>query len=264
MIKGLVSVVIPCYNQGAYLAEALESVISQSYKEWECIIINDGSSDQTEEIALVFTEKDGRIRYISQENAGVISARNRAIASSNGEFVLPLDADDTIAPFYLEKVVRVLQTDPACKIVYGKGWLTGEKNEPFLLPPFSIKGLLRDNCIFNSAVFRRQDFDAVGGYNSNMKTGYEDWNLWLSLLEDGGYAHQLEETVYFYRILPHSRTSGADRNEEQLRLQIISNHPRLYMEHYIQLYEWYALLSPSRWWFRISTAFSRFMFKIRK
>ena len=180
MKNGLVSVIVPCYNQGDYLSEALDSVICQTYPEWECIIINDGSTDQTETIAKEYCQKNNRIRYIYQENAGVIAARNHAIAESSGEFILPLDADDRISSSYLVKAVHVLQSDPNCKVVYGKGWLTGEKNEPFILPPFSIEGLLRDNCIFNSAVFRRQDFDSVGGYNPNMKDGYEDWNLWLS------------------------------------------------------------------------------------
>ena len=154
MKKGLVSVIMPCYNQGNYLPEALESIISQTYPNWECIIINDGSTDHSERVAKEYCQKDSRIRYIYQENAGVIAARNHAVSESLGEFILPLDADDTVSCHYLEKAVHVLTTDPSCKIVYGKGWLTGEKNEPFILPPFSIEGLLRDNCIFNSAIYR--------------------------------------------------------------------------------------------------------------
>ena len=257
MKNGLVSVIVPCYNQGDYLSEALDSVICQTYPEWECIIINDGSTDQTETIAKEYCQKNNRIRYIYQENAGVIAARNHAIAESSGEFILPLDADDRISFFYLVKAVHVLQSDQNCKVVYGKGWLTGEKNEPFILPPFSIEGLLRDNCIFNSAVFRRQDFDSVGGYNPNMKDGYEDWNLWLSLLESGGSVHMIDEVVYYYRILLHSRTTGADQNEMKLRLQIFENHKELYLKHYNKLYDRHALLSPSRWLFKMTSVISK-------
>jgi hypothetical protein len=135
--------------------------------------------------------------------------------------------------------------------------LTGEKNEPFVLPPFSIEGLLRDNCIFNSSVFRRQDFDNVGGYNPNMKEGYEDWNLWLSLLEKGGNAHQLDEVVYYYRIQPKSRTTEADQNEQKLRLQILENHKELYLRHYIHLYDQHAAFCPSKWWFNMKVAINR-------
>lgn len=257
MKKGLVSVIMPCYNQGCYLSEALESVINQTYSDWECIIIDDGSTDSSEEIAKEYCQKDGRLRYIYQDNAGVIAARNNAIAASSGEYILPLDADDSISTVYLEKAVHVLNSDPSCKIVYGKGRLTGEKNEPFILPPYSIKSLLRDNCIFNSSVYRHQDFNAVGGYNPNMKEGYEDWNLWLSLLENGGYAYKLSEVVYYYRIQSHSRTTGADMNEMKLRLQILENHKELYMKHYMGLYDQYTTFCPSKWWFSLNVAVSR-------
>ncbi len=264
MKKGLVSVIIPCYNQGCYLSEALDSVMRQTYPNWECIIINDGSKDQTDAVAKEYCQKDSRIRYISQENSGVIAARNRAVSESSGEFILPLDADDYISTHYLEKAVHVMQSDSSCKIVYGKGWLTGEKNEPFILPPFSIEGLLRDNCIYNSSMFRRQDFDTVGGYNPNMKDGYEDWNLWLSLLESGGRVHKLGEIVYYYRILSHSRTSGADRNEMKLRLQILENHKELYLKHYNGQYDRLLILSPSRIWFKMVSAICKLRKSIRK
>ena len=230
MKKGLVSVIMPCYNQGDYLPEALESIISQTYPNWECIIIDDGSTDHSEKVAKEYCQKDSRIRYIYQENAGVIAARNHAISESLGEYILPLDADDTVSCHYLEKAVQVLTT---------------------------IEGLLRDNCIFNSSVYRRQDFDHVGGYNPNMKEGYEDWNLWLSLLENGGYAHQLDEVVYYYRIQSKSRTTEADQNEQKLRLQILENHKELYLRHYIHLYDQHAAFCPSKWWFKMLVAVNR-------
>lgn len=264
MKKGLVSVIMPCYNQGNYLPEALESIISQTYPKWECIIINDGSTDHSERVAKEYCRKDSRIRYIYQENAGVIAARNHAVSESLGEFILPLDADDTVSCHYLEKAVHVLTTDPSCKIVYGKGWLTGEKNEPFILPPFSIEGLLRDNCIFNSAIYRHQDFDNVGGYNPNMKEGYEDWNLWLSLLEGGGYAHKLDEVVYYYRIQSKSRTTEADQNEIKLRLQILENHKELYMRYYMNLYDQHTAFCPSNWLFKLTVAVNRLKNRLEK
>ena len=240
MNKGLVSVIMPCFNQGNYLPEALESIIGQTYPNWECIIIDDGSTDHSEKVAKEYCQKDSRIRYIYQENAGVIAARNHAISESLGEYILPLDADDAVSCHYLEKAVHILTTNPSCKIVYGKGWLTGEKNEPFILPPFSIEGLLRDNCIFNSSVFRRQD-----------------WNLWLSLLEKGGNAHQLDEVVYYYRIQSKSRTTEADQNEQKLRLQILENHKELYLRHYIHLYDLHTAFCPSKWWFKMKVAINR-------
>ena len=97
----------------------------------------------------------------------------------------------------------------------------------------------------------------MGGYNPNMKEGYEDWNLWLSLLENGGNAHQLDEVVYYYRIQPKSRTTEADQNEQKLRLQILENHKELYLRHYIHLYDQHAAFCPSKWWFNMKVAINR-------
>lgn len=95
-LNTLVSVIIPCYKQAQYLDEALQSVFNQTYANWECIIVNDGSPDNTAEVANWWLEKDRRFRYLIQENAGLSSARNSGIDYATGEFILPLDADDKI------------------------------------------------------------------------------------------------------------------------------------------------------------------------
>lgn len=259
----LVSVIVPCFNQGCFLSEALDSIISQTYTNWECIVINDGSTDNTESVGKKYCLNDSRIKYIYQRNQGVIAARNNAIKESSGEIILPLDADDKVAPVYMEKAVQYLQQHKNCKVVYGKGWLIGKENGPFKLPEFSFEGLLRDNCIFNSAFYRRRDFDAVGGYNPNMAKGYEDWNLWISLLEDGGYAHQLDDVVYYYRIQSLSRTTGADQNEVELKLQIIENHQKAYLQHYMSLYDKYSALVAKSWWYKVYFLLRRFKYLIR-
>lgn len=105
-MQPLVSVIIPCYNKAAFLAEALDSVFMQSYSNWECIIINDGSLDNTQNIAKSYAIKDNRFKYLCQDNQGVSIARNNGIKASSGIFILPLDADDTIEPTYIEKAVN--------------------------------------------------------------------------------------------------------------------------------------------------------------
>ena len=101
MKNHLISIIVPCYNQAHFLNEVLQSVLDQSYSNWECIIVNDGSPDNTEEIALVWCTKDKRFRYVKKENGGLSSARNAGITISQGEYILPLDADDKIYPSYL-------------------------------------------------------------------------------------------------------------------------------------------------------------------
>ena len=92
-----VSVIVPCYNQAQFLDEALMSVLNQSYANWECLIINDGSPDNTEDVALRWCNKDERFVYLKKENGGLCAARNMGIEKATGEFILPLDADDKIA-----------------------------------------------------------------------------------------------------------------------------------------------------------------------
>lgn len=101
-----ISIIVPCYNQGRYLDEAMTSLLAQTFKNWECIIINDGSTDNTEEVAQQWSSKDNRIKYMSQENAGVSAARNAAIRASAGEFILPLDADDKISNDYYRACIE--------------------------------------------------------------------------------------------------------------------------------------------------------------
>lgn len=102
MKQPLISVIVPCYNQAQFLDECLQSVLEQTYQNWECIIVNDGSPDNTEEVALEWTKKDVRFIYLKKDNGGLSSARNAGIEKAKGEWILPLDCDDKIGNQYLE------------------------------------------------------------------------------------------------------------------------------------------------------------------
>ena len=108
-MNSLVSVIVPCYNQASYLGETLHSVFNQTYVDWECIIVNDGSTDHTEEIAVLWCEKDSRFRYLYKENGGLSSARNMGIAVSKGEYIQFLDSDDLIVPEKFQLQIKDLQ-----------------------------------------------------------------------------------------------------------------------------------------------------------
>ena len=144
----LISVIIPCYNQGNYLAETLDSVSSQTYPYWECIIVNDGSDDNTEQVAQEYIKKDSRFIYLSQENKGLSAARNYGILNSNGQYILPLDSDDLIAPTYLERAINAFANDSTVKIVYCRAKLFGKQTGEWLLPKYSLEKMLGVNCIF--------------------------------------------------------------------------------------------------------------------
>ena len=146
--KGMVSVIVPCYNQAIYLPEALNSLLAQTYQCWEAIVVNDGSPDETEKVALEYTRKDSRIKYVFKENGGLSSARNKGIELAQGEFILPLDADDIIHPEYMEKAMEAFEDNPFLKLVFCRGVFFGVKNKVWNLRYEGYEELLQRNHIF--------------------------------------------------------------------------------------------------------------------
>lgn len=195
-----VSIIVPCYNQAQYLDEALQSVLVQTYQEWECIIVDDGSPDNTEEIAKKWLEKDSRFKYLYKENGGLSNARNSGIDIANGEFILPLDADDQIGNDYLELAIDEFQKDASLKVVYCKAEKFGEESGVWDLKPFSVKDLALQNMIFCSSVFKKEDWTKVSGYDANMIYGLEDWEFWIAILKKGGGVKQLDKIGFYYRM----------------------------------------------------------------
>ena len=235
MNKPLVSVIVPCYKQAGFLPETLDIILAQTYDNWECIVIDDGSPDNTEEVAGEYVKKDSRIKYMRQENQGVSAARNNAIRHSNGKYILPLDADDLITPIYLEEAVAYFESHPECKLVYGLAEKFGAENGPWDLAEYSFQKMLFENLIFNPAMFRRSDFDKTIGYNENMREGVEDWDFWLTLLGPDDKVHRLDKLVYLYRIKKESRNTVA-RNDAKMAMlfRTIYNNHKEYYQDYVQ------------------------------
>jgi Glycosyltransferases involved in cell wall biogenesis len=227
-MKYRVSIIIPCYNQGAFLGETLDSVLAQSMNDWECIIVNDGSSDDCESVALSYCNKDARFKYYYQDNSGPSVARNNGIMHSCGDFILPLDSDDIVDPTYCEKAVSVLDSNPDVKLVYCKASLFGLTVGEWKLPDYNYEDLLWRNMIFNSAFFRRSDFDKTSGYNENMREGLEDWDFWLSLLSPEDQVYRIEEVLFHYRIRTSSRNESSRASLDLLYSQIVFNHQDKY------------------------------------
>lgn len=231
----LVSVIVPCYKQAEYLPETLDCLLAQTYHNWECIVLDDESPDNTKEVAEGYALRDSRIRYMWQPNQGVSAARNNAIRSSHGKYIIPLDADDLITPIYLEHAVGYFESHPECKLVYGLAEKFGAESGKWDLPEYDFKTLLFDNMIFNPAVFRRSDFDNTIGYNENMRAGVEDWDFYLTLLGPEDKVHRLNELVYLYRIKRTSRNTVAAQDDTMIPLRrIIYNNHKEYYQSYIE------------------------------
>lgn len=227
----MVSVIIPAYNCSEFIAETIESVISQTFLDWECVIMDDGSIDGTYEKAQEYCLQDSRIQCFKQGNGGPSIARNNAIKRSFGKYILPVDADDKIANTYIEKAVRWFENHPDTTLVYGKVAILGNPNSIIETPPFNYDTFIWANTIISSAMFRRSDFLLTGGYNPNMKEGLEDWDFWLSLLDKDSIVHCLDDVVYYIRVREDSRTSNARKYHSSLHQQIIKNHPDIYSKY---------------------------------
>lgn len=231
--KELVSVIVPCYNQGMFLAECLDSLLCQTYTNYECIIVNDGSTDNSAGIAELYTSRDSRIKLLSIPNGGVSNARNIGIRQSSGTYILPLDGDDKISPSYIEEAVDILNSNSDIDIVYCKATFFGKKKGKWHLPEYSLEQMLGCNCLFCSAMYRRSLYDKTKGYNLNMKTGYEDWDFWLSMIENGAKIFRINKELFSYRIRSRSRQKSITNDQTViLRRQIYENHRDLYNSHF--------------------------------
>ncbi|MGC3945938.1 MAG: glycosyltransferase [Chryseolinea sp.] len=226
--KPLVSIIIPSYNKGKYVPETLASVYKQEYPNWECIIVDDGSTDE-HTLQVLRNIKHEKVSVVFSENKGVSAARNQAVALSGGKYILPLDADDLIAPSYLAETVPIIERDPSVKVVNTTVQLFGDKTGTMELPSFNLQTLLARNTMVVTALFRKTDFIASGGYDVKMRKGFEDWDFWLSFLADGGHVHTVPKPLFFYRIIKNSRNYSLTQEDlKALRYKIYENHVALY------------------------------------
>jgi glycosyltransferase involved in cell wall biosynthesis len=225
-----VTVVIPCYNQGKYLLETLHSVASQTFTNLDIVIVNDGSSDPVT-ISVLERLQIPNVEVIHTVNQGVSVARNTGIEAATGRYILPLDADDYIGPEYIAKSVQILDAMPIVGFVYCLGRLFGAARGMFILNKATCRQMLLDSRVFCSALFRKSDWAAVGGYNPNMIFGWEDWDFWLSLIELGKEPFLIEDVMFFYRVRPKSRTrSMTFEHKVAMHRQLYENHRELYRQ----------------------------------
>jgi glycosyltransferase involved in cell wall biosynthesis len=239
MQKPKISVIVPCYNQAQYLGECLQSIASQTFTDWECVVVDDGSPDNTEETAAKWTKKDSRFRYLKQQNSGVCAARNNGIENALGEWVLPLDADDKIAEKYLELAKNEFKN--GYKLIYCNADFFGGKTGKWEIPEYNYFNQLRGNHIFISAFFRKNDWKNAGGFDTNLIYGFEDWDFWLSLLGLNDKAKKLDYVGFFYRIRQNSRNANINKSAEQLNFTF-DYIQKKHIKKYIEINDYYFKL----------------------
>lgn len=235
-----VSIVIPCSNDGKYLGEALASARAQTHGDCEIIIVDDNSSDPATRKQLAQLEASGqRVLHLPADRHGAAAARNLGISHASGKYILPLDADDVIAPDYVAKAAAVLDAYPEIGICYCQARFFGLKRGIWKLPPYSFSELLLHNMIFISAMFRKADWSRAGGFDENAEFGREDHIFWLTLAASGAGVHQIPEMLFHYRIKPHSRAARIARRlgEKGVALKTFEGRENIYREHLRELYE---------------------------
>lgn len=196
----LVSIVIPCYKQAQYLPDAIESCLAQTYKNIEIIVVNDGSPDNTSEVAIKYPQ----VRLIEQANKGLSGARNSGIRSSRGKWIVTLDADDKIHPLFIEKTIG--KADIVSTYIRTFGDQNNTWKPPVEVPQF--KHFIKHNCINCCSLFKREVFIATGGFDETMKKGYEDWEYWTHAAKLGFTFHIVKDELFFYR--RHGKTMFHD------------------------------------------------------
>lgn len=236
-----VSVIVPCYNQARYVAECLDSVLDQTFKDYEIIIVNDGSTDNSEAVIRSYVKKYKNIKLINQPNQGVVAARNNAIAKAGGKYIYPLDADDTIAPQCLEHLHNVICATEY-RVVASEAWTFGKRSGFYRQPRFNKYEMYGKHakCVI-SAMFYKEDFIKFGGYRSDFNGfGGDDMDYWLNYVDNDYPMIRLPEVLFFYRAKARDESVWANYSQPEMKKRakqteamLLKYHPKMY---------WWAVL----------------------
>jgi glycosyltransferase involved in cell wall biosynthesis len=230
MAEGKVSIVIPCFNQGAMLREALASVEQvRNANLLEVIIVDDGSCEV--ETSKVLSEvQDAGYSVVSQPNRGPSAARNTGIRLAKGEFILPLDSDNRLRDVYLSEAVSLLKKNPTLDVIYSDAEYFGERRGRWHVPEFDLLLLVRTNFIDACALYRKNLWQEVGGYDEHKPlSGWEDWDFWLRVAVHGGRFFHLAKIGFDYRVREDSqivKTVGFDYRVRRDSSDLVSISPR--------------------------------------
>lgn len=217
-MNGLVSVIIPCYNQGDFLGNALQSLINQTYSNWECIIVDDGSADNTPEVGKIFQNGDSRITYFKKENGGLSSARNLGLNKIKGDFVQFLDADDFISVKKFELSIKSL-VEMQVDMVISNFQYYKSSLDKFVSPYFK----LNEKVLDTSSIINKWDLEFTipihcGFFKSEVFRNFrfpielrakEDWIMWVDLFKKENTFYFIDLSLAFYTIHDANMTKNS-------------------------------------------------------
>jgi glycosyltransferase involved in cell wall biosynthesis len=228
-----VSVVIPVYNTGEYLAEALASVRRQTWRNFEVVIVDDGSTDARTLAILEAAAHEPEVTVHRTPNRGPALARNFAIEQARGAYILPLDSDDWLAPEFLARTVPLLDADPKLGVAYTWVGLVGGHHGVWKTGGFTLLELLSRCTIHVSSLYRRELWADVGGYDPTFVESCEDWDLWLGAAKRGWTGRGVPEVLVYYRRSATSRELGSRAPGVSTRLMtsLVTKHRDVYTAH---------------------------------
>ncbi|WMI65822.1 glycosyltransferase family A protein [Aestuariibaculum sp. YM273] len=230
--KPLVSVVIPCYNDPEYIKQSVTSALQQTYPFTEVIVVDDGSNEKTKSVLKAIEPKITKL--ITQDNQGQSKARNVGIKQAQGDYILVLDSDDYFEPTFCEKAMLHFEQDDSIKMITSNvtRLFSNGKKELFKPCGGTIKNFIKFNCATGSAMFKKSDWQSVGGYDEAMRQGFEDWEFYIRLVKEEGYAYIIQEPLFNYRIKEYSTTTKANKVKYDLLKYIYNKHKDIYTTHF--------------------------------
>ena len=228
-----VSVVIPCFNHGEFLLEAIESVDRIKRDDIEIVVVDDGSTDKQTRTEIDKLSTVG-MRVIRQEKKGLGAARNAGILAASAQYIFPLDADDRLRSGWMDTGIGILDSNPRVGVVYGDAQCFGTQTHRWVVGPFSGERLLNYNFIHCSALFRKAVWEQNRGYETDMPVqGVEDWDFWIGAFEHGWLFEYLPDIVFDYRRAEQSMLTRVAGFEEQINEFVARKHGLLYRQAWL-------------------------------
>ncbi|MEX2322683.1 MAG: glycosyltransferase [Acidimicrobiia bacterium] len=240
-----ISVVIPCFDQGQWVTDAVVSVFEQEHRSWEVILVDDGSTDPDTIAILDDLARWPRVRSIRQDNRGLSSARNVGMEAARGEYLIPLDADDEITPRFMADLLGRLEANPRAAFAHCWAELFGDVHALWATRPPNPYWERCSNSVVGCVLMRREAWKAVGGYDETMRDGNEDWELWVRLAAAGWEQVRVMEPLFRYRKHGETMSVATESQFERGRAQIVERHPDLYTAEALRSLKqrWYPALT---------------------
>ena len=228
----LTSFVIPCFNHGAWIAQAVGSCLAQRSARVEVIVVDDGSNDGKTPAACDALEGPS-VRVMHQANTGLPAARNAGAAQARGGRLAFLDADDWVEPQFVSRLAEALGADRSASHAYCQERLTDlGGNVVWRVPEWDPITLLVTNLHPVTCLVRRDRFEHVGGFDESMTQGYEDWDLWLRFASHGWHGVRVREVLFNWRRhSPHTMIDEAVQRHDQLYRRLLRNHRDFFEKH---------------------------------